>query len=208
MLQLANSWVRDVRFLNADTGIYWWGVTFSTVTGVDIDTTKPRGAWTKDWWTGLDKNGHRAIWSEFGESNLFTNIAVKAPFVHDFTVATAEMGSVWSNSWGADLNLDFHKGAPYANLYTNLDMGAGSRPFRSGGGAGAGPNSASYQTFWNLKSRQPLQLPDGGFGPQINFVGVWTRESASARVNLRWLQDWGQYPQDLWASMRQRRLGW
>jgi hypothetical protein len=36
--------------------------------------------------------------------------------VHDFTVATAELGSVWTNSRGADLNLDFHKGGPTLNL--------------------------------------------------------------------------------------------
>jgi hypothetical protein len=34
---------------------------------------------------------------------------MKVPFVHDFSVATAETGSVWANSWGTDLNLDFHK---------------------------------------------------------------------------------------------------
>lgn len=38
--QLANSFVKDVRFLNADTAIYFWGVAFSTVQDVTIDTTK------------------------------------------------------------------------------------------------------------------------------------------------------------------------
>ena len=37
---VANSWVRDVRFLNADTAIYWWGVIFSTVQDVEIDVTR------------------------------------------------------------------------------------------------------------------------------------------------------------------------
>jgi hypothetical protein len=49
------------------------------------------------------------VWSEFGEANLFSRIAMRAPFVHDFSVATAETGSVWAHSWGSDLNLDFHK---------------------------------------------------------------------------------------------------
>jgi hypothetical protein len=38
--QLANSWVRDVRFVNADTAVYWWGVAFSSVQDVEVDTTK------------------------------------------------------------------------------------------------------------------------------------------------------------------------
>jgi hypothetical protein len=70
---------------------------------------RSRSTRSSDFWGGLDRQGHRGIWSEFGEANLFTSIAMKVPFVHDFSVATAETGSVWSNSWGVDLNLDFHK---------------------------------------------------------------------------------------------------
>ncbi|WIA15873.1 hypothetical protein OEZ85_012625 [Tetradesmus obliquus] len=204
--QMAQSWIKDVRFLNSDTAVYFWGVSFSTVQDVEIATTKPRSSRSSDFWGGLDRQGHRGIWSEFGEANLFTRIAMKVPFVHDFSVATAETGSVWSNSWGADLNLDFHKGAPYANLYTDLDLGQGSRPFRSGGAAGAGPHAAAYQTFWNLKSRQPLTLPDAGFGPLANYVGLQTRDSAALRVRAR--AEAGAFPQDLYASMKKKRMGW
>jgi hypothetical protein len=98
------------------------------------------------------------------------------------------------------------QGAPYANLYTDLDLGQGSRPFRSGGAAGTGPNAAAHQTFWNLKSRQPLTLPDAGFGPLMNYVGLQTRESAALRVGAR--SDAGTYPQNLYASMRKKRMGW
>lgn len=167
-----------------------------------------------------------------------------------------------------------HTPKPRNTRPPDIDLGAGTRPFRSGGGAGAGPNSASYQTFWNLKAAQPLQLPDSSFGPQLNFVGAWpagvfvrasgcgacmhayvcvsvcgvgrasgarktgarahsdarpgpghplahrparacrapagvqTRDSASARVAVRWMQDWAQFPKNLWDSMRRRRLGW
>jgi hypothetical protein len=38
--QVANSWIKDVRFVNADTGIYMWGTAFNTVQDVDVDTTK------------------------------------------------------------------------------------------------------------------------------------------------------------------------
>jgi hypothetical protein len=87
-------------------------------------------------------------------------------------------------------------------------MGAGTRAFNSGGGQGAGPNSGSWQTFWNLKSAGPLALPGDGFGPQINFAGVQTRDSAAARVAVRWAQQDGEaHPRDLWEAMRRRRLG-
>jgi hypothetical protein len=64
------------------------------------------------------------------------------------------------------------------------------------------------QTFWNLKASQPLKLPDSSFGPQINFVGIQTRDNAAARVAVRWMQDGASYPQNLWLSMRRKRLGW
>jgi hypothetical protein len=70
---------------------------------------RSRSSRSSDFWGGLDRQGHRGVWSEFGEANLFTRIAMRAPFVHDFSVATAETGSVWADSWGTDLNLDFHK---------------------------------------------------------------------------------------------------
>ena len=131
--------------------------------------------------------------------------------MHDFSVATTEIGSVFSFCSGPDLNLDFHKGAPYANLYTNLDMGLGKRPFNSGGGAGAGPNAGSFQTFWNLKSKQALTLPKADFGPYINFIGLQTRDPAAARfMRASWLQDpsFSVFPDNLWAAMKKKRLGW
>lgn len=38
--QVSNGWIKDVTILNADTGIYFWGVTFSTVQDVLLDTTR------------------------------------------------------------------------------------------------------------------------------------------------------------------------
>jgi hypothetical protein len=136
---------------------------------------------------------------------------MQSQYMHDFSVATTEIGSVWSYCSGPDLNLDFHKGAPYANLYTNLDMGQGSRPFRSGGGDGAGPNAGSFQTFWNLKSKQPLSLPSADFGPYLNFVGLMTRDPSAARMARgSWMQDpsFSVYPDSLWTAMKRKRVGW
>lgn len=175
---------------------------------------RPRGTPVgRQWWFFNDRNGHRGVWTEFGESNLITRVGVKAPFVHDLTVATAETGSVFSKSWGTDLNLDFHKGGPFSNLYTDLDMGAGTRPFNSGGAQGAGPHSGAFATFWNLRSGgKRLALPDPGFGPALNFVGVagvGTRDPAASRsAAASWLTDGSASPPNLHESMRKRRLGW
>jgi hypothetical protein len=37
---MADSWVKNVRILNSDAGIYFWGAVFSTVQDVEIGTTK------------------------------------------------------------------------------------------------------------------------------------------------------------------------
>jgi hypothetical protein len=40
----------------------------------------------------------------------------------------------------------------------------------------------------------------------MNYVGLQTRESAALRVGAR--SDAGTYPQNLYASMKKKRMGW
>jgi hypothetical protein len=51
-----------------------------------------------------------------------------------------------------DINMDHHRAAPYAVLWSNINTGFGSRTFESSGdGGGNGNHSASFSTFWNVK---------------------------------------------------------
>lgn len=70
--------------------------------------------------------------------------------------------------------MDHHGRAPYGSLWTNLDMGAGTRPFQSGGSANRMPHSAAYSTFWNLTAAKALALPANDYGPLLNFVAFQT----------------------------------
>jgi len=64
---------------------------------------------------------------------------------------------------------------PYGTLYSNIDVGAGTRWLLSGGDFSFGTaHSASYTTFWNIKAAQPLALPDPTWGPNLNFIGTNT----------------------------------
>jgi hypothetical protein len=48
--------------------------------------------------------------------------------------------------------MDHHRAAPYAILWSNINLGIGSRTFESSGdGAGNGNHSASFSTFWNVR---------------------------------------------------------
>lgn len=51
-----------------------------------------------------------------------------------------------------DLNMDHHRAAPYAILWSNIDTGIGSRSFDSSGNEVInGNHSSSFITFWNVR---------------------------------------------------------
>lgn len=157
-----HAWVRDVEILNADYGVSLGGCFFSTVTDVILDTDFDRGALV----------GHHGLNSSGGTDLLFTRFDVRKTFVHDLTVDGYAFGTVWSRGKGVDLNMDHHGRAPYGTLWTALDMGAGNRPFASGGSAGRMPHSGAHSTYWNLKAKKDIPSPPSDFGPLLSFVAV------------------------------------
>ena len=173
MSGLHDSWIRKVTILNADYGVTMNGCFFSTVTDVVLDTTFNRG----------NLVGHHGLNSSGGNDLLFTRFDVKKKFVHDLTVDGYAMGTVWSNGKGVDLNMDHHGRAPYGTLWSNLDFGAGKRPFGSGGSGNRMPHSGAFSTFWNLTARQDLKLPASDFGPFLNFVAVKAADLAAPRAD-------------------------
>lgn len=84
-----------------------------------------------------------------------------------------------------------------ANLFTDVNLGAGTRPFASGGRKDRGAYTGRAACLWNLyaaNASQEVKLPQCSFGPLLNFVlkrpsqtgdvvsrpGVLTMPSASA----------------------------
>lgn len=159
-----DSWVSHVEILNADYGVNLGNCHFVTVTDVELDTNFDRGALV----------GHHAFTAGGSSELLFTRFDVQKPFIHDLSVDGYTRNTVWSDGKGVDLCMDHHGRAPYATLWTNLDFGAGTRPFKSGGSANRMPHSAAYSTFWNLRAAKPLALPPNDYGPLLNFVAVDT----------------------------------
>jgi hypothetical protein len=112
-------------------------------------------------------------------------------YIHDVTIASGTSLNVFRDGGGEDLNLDHHRTAPMGNLFTNLNMGQGTRPFASGGRKDRGAYSGRGNTYWNLKrdSGGPLLLPDCDFGPLLNFVGAFGGNGVSAGLGWGWR--WG-----------------
>jgi len=118
--------------------------------------------------------------------------------------------SVFANGRGVDLNMDHHREANYSSLFTNLNCGACTRAFDSGGSGNRGAHSGAYSTFWNIKGNAPMLLPAPDFGPLLNFAGLDLKDSSS-NTPYYWLIEGngvsGVCPLDLQEAMRMRRLG-
>ena len=62
--------------------------------------------------------------------------------------------------------------APYENLFSNLDLGEGKRTFNSGGRQKIGRHAGAGNTYWNLRSRDYIEVPEE-FAPA--FILIWQR---------------------------------
>lgn len=161
---VVDCWVRNVLIRHAESGIFLHG-SHCTVLDVELRSDKP-----------LDRegcNGHHGI-SVTGADNLITGFTFSQPFIHDLSVQNATCsGNVFSSGSGVNLNLDHHKEGPFANVFTNLEAGLGSRIWNSGGGPHLGRHSGTRETFWNINASTALALPPERWGaPGMNLVGL------------------------------------
>lgn len=176
---VSHCWVRNIRITNPDSGLFIGG-TFNTVQGVVIESSRKPGK--PDRYSSV---GHHGIYIH-GEDNVFTQFDYRMKFVHDISVSLSS-GNVISNGKGIDLALDHHKAVPYENLFTNIDVGAGTRVWASGGGSALGRNCAARGTFWSIRSRAQFTYPRAGWGPaSMNLVGLNTTEPAQVEPDGVW----------------------
>jgi hypothetical protein len=192
-----HSWVRDVKVVNGDYGVSITSSHFVTVADVVIDTTN-------------DRSGHHALNCGHGGDNLYIGFDVRVPFVHDLTVEWYTTGNVFTQGQGKNLSLDHHRAAPYSTLWTELDLGAGTSAWKSGGAGNRGPHSAAYDTLWNVRAERAMAMPPSDYGPRMAFVGFLT-SAGDASSDLDWwfeaIDPEALTPANLWLAMRERRLG-
>jgi len=196
---VVNCWARNIRIVNADSGIYAHG-RFCTMQHISLETDGAK--------TGRGGVfGHHGV-TLGGSDNLLTQFDIRMRFVHDITVSRS-WGNVASNGRGVDLCFDHHKKAPFANLFTNLDIGAGGRMWRCGGGRSLGRHCGAFGTFWGIRAKKSQAHP-GKFGPaSINLVGVETSRPSKIDPNGIWFEAIKPkllIPQNLHAAQLKRRL--
>jgi len=196
---VVNCWARNIRIVNADSGIYARG-RFCTLHRIVLETDGCK--------TDRGGNfGHHGIGFS-GSDNLLTMFDIRMRFVHDITVS-GTWGNVVSKGRGQDLCFDHHKRAPFANLFTNLDLGSGKRMWKCGGGRALGRNCGAFGTFWGIIAGKPQAHP-GGFGPaSINLVGVQTDKPSKIDKGGIWfeaIEPRALYPRDIHQAQLKRRL--
>ncbi len=194
----ADCWVRNVRIINADSGIFMTGL-FCTATNILFESQrKPFEGDT----------GHHGI--TLGRDCLVDGFEYRTSFIHDVTVSNGASGNVIKNGRGVDLSFDHHKRFPFANLFTNIDVGHGGQMWRCGGGARLGRHTAAWATFWCIRSARDQSWPRQNFGPDMmNLVGVQTSDPSQTNPEGRWFEAISPdslEPRDLHAAQLEARL--
>jgi hypothetical protein len=164
MSGVRNCWARDIRILNADSGIFIHGSNI-TIEGVLLASTRSperaRGA-----------TGRHGI-ALGGQDNLLRRFEIATRFLHDLTVTRGSAANVAASGSGVDLCFDHHRYAPHSNLFTDIDLGEGSRMLQSGGGARLGGHSGAHERFRRQGERA------GGGNKRLRDVQVMKEERES-----------------------------
>lgn len=205
LLNVAQCWVKDVEIQNSDFGLDLNSTNFCTASGVTLTASADRG--TAPAARGM--SGHHGIDVSHGTENLVTGFDVRARLVHDISVEWYSLHTVYSKGRGLDLNMDHHREANYSSLFSQLDCGAGTRPFDSGGSGDRGAHAGAYNTYWNVRAAGPLRLPPDDFGPLLNFIGVGgidARPDSPSRWVVERFAPQGLCPAELQEAMRAARL--
>ncbi len=196
---VADCWARDLIITNADSGVFTGG-RFCTVENVRcqmVNVVENGGVF-----------GHHGI-DLSGNDNLLTGFDIRQRFIHDITVERGA-GNVASSGSGTDLSLDHHKRAPYDNVFTNIDLGAGTRMWKCGGGKDLGRHCAAHGTFWNIRAAKGQKYPED-FGPaSMNLVALETQQPSVMEPNGRWFEAIPPAriePANLHQAQLKRRLG-
>lgn len=195
-----NCWVRNLRIHNCDSGIFISGVNI-TAQGILISSDRTIEKSRK-------ATGHHGV-TMGGQDNLLRGFEFRTRFMHDITMSRGSAGNVVSTGRGLDLAFDHHKYGPHSNLFTDLDLGQGTRMFQSGGGADLGRHSAAYETFWNIRARQAQAWPKG-WGPDLmNLVGLQSNGPSETSPTGRWFEAIDPRvlkPANLYQAQLERRL--
>lgn len=183
---VSNSWVRNVTVHNAENCIMIERSIFSTLDQINLTASTANRLNV----SGTYYTGHHGIQLRRSDDCMVSNFSVPTKFYHDLTVEDAT-GTVFMKGTGVDINFDHHTYLPYENLFTQINIGTGTRHFASSGSRN--PESAARETLWNVSSTNsvstlPNPSPSRGLWPQANFIGFKTTLATSKDPSNAWIE--------------------
>jgi hypothetical protein len=195
-----NCWLKNITISNCDSGIFVSAANVS-MQSIILESSRRNEASRK-------ATGHHGITFR-GQDNLLSDFTYRTRFMHGITMTRGSAGNVVMNGRGVDLSFDHHRYAPHSNLFTQIDLGLGTRMFQSGGGAKLGRHSGAYETFWNIRAKQHQTWPDG-WGPNLmNLVGIHADPASATSDQGRWFEATSPellFPPNLYEAQLHRRL--
>ena len=167
-----DSWIRDVRITNADSGILTYNSANLTIDGVTTDG---------------DRRAHYGVHMGNVHNVLAANIVVKNPVLHSLTFNTQSTKCVYKDATVfISPTLDQHAGANHQNLFDNVTLHMPAKGSAKGpvaavfDGSGAGywqPGHGGFNTTWNLRV-----LVTGGAFPDETVTIQGLDEGPMARI--------------------------
>ncbi len=171
----ADSWVRNLTFLNADSGI----ISYDSA-NVTISDIRSIG----------DRPAHYAVHMGNVHNFLAERVQVFNPVIHSLTFNTQSTRSVYKDAevFSAAV-LDQHAGANHQNLFDNVTLHIDAKPGKKRAsypvfnGSGAGywqPGHGSFNTAWNLQlivesgapGNQTVHVEGLAEGPDARIIGL------------------------------------
>ena len=174
-IALIDGWIKDVRIVNADSGIILGGCHRVSIQGVQV--------------TG--RTMHHVVSLSWSSDCLVTDWVFEAPQVHGTTISWSSHGNVFSRGRGRELAMDAHRAASFRNLHTDIEIVQGPKPkqpLRSGGKYGRGPHAARENVYWNIRqvfeipSEEPFTVTGLQEWPMATFAG-WSGEGRPVVMN-------------------------
>jgi hypothetical protein len=209
--EVVNCWVKNVELVDTEYGIRIQKRScFNTVTGVvirdeQINVPFPNLATSSNIVNSLRNigGGHHPLEVVYGFYNLIEKFEFKNIYWHELSVEGAAAFNVFRNGKGIAVAFDNHRNAPYANLWTNIDIGRPERMwFNSGSnqpgvaGRERGPHCGFRTTYWNVAYQKktpganlPVAVTDGfSFLNCIGVPGATKASSPATKVNTQFIE--------------------
>lgn len=170
-----DGYIRDVTFVNADTGILSYNS--ANVTISNIETTG-------------DRQAHYSVHAGNVHNVLIENLKVNNAPIHSLSLNTQSTKCVFKNAVVNKASvLDQHAGANHQNLFDNITLNVDAKrdldgayyPIWDGSGAGYWqPGHGRFNTTWNLKVNvrsganrdEKVELRGLAEGPDARIIGV------------------------------------